>query len=66
MITAAKRLITSRDIRDGTIKTKDLSAQARRQLRGSAGAKGQPGAAGAAGAPGPRGRPRERRRERDA
>lgn len=63
--TAAK-LITSRDIKDGTIAPRDLSKQLRSQLgaagtagpRGAAGEKGAPGSAGApgtAGAPGPEG-----------
>jgi hypothetical protein len=52
VITAAKKLVTSRDIRDGTIKTVDLSPKARRQLRGIEGAKGRQGEPGVAGAPG--------------
>jgi hypothetical protein len=58
VITAAKKLVTSRDIRDGTIKTKDLARATRRQLRGSAGpagAKGDPGGTGPAGPGGPAG-----------
>ena len=57
MITAAKKLVTSRDIRDGTIKTKDLSRRARAQLRGAKGTAGARGATGSQGAPGLKGTP---------
>lgn len=52
--TAAK-LITSADIRNGTIKTADLSASAKRALKGQRGPAGPQGAPGAAGAAGPQG-----------
>lgn len=48
----AARLITSKDIKNGTIKTADLSAAAKRALKGQ---KGNTGAQGAQGAPGPQG-----------
>ena len=55
--TAAK-LITSKDIKNGTIKLADLSAGAKKSLkgrRGPAGPAGMPGAPGAPGARGPAG-----------
>lgn len=57
--TAAK-LVSGKDIRDGTITSKDLSKSLRAQLKlagkpGPAGAPGTPGAAGAQGATGPAG-----------
>ena len=54
----AASLITSADIKNGTIKTADLSASAKRALKGKAGARGPAGpqgAPGTAGAPGPAG-----------
>jgi hypothetical protein len=45
----AATLITSKQIKDGTIQTRDLSKQARTSLKGSAGAIGASGAPGAAG-----------------
>lgn len=48
----AASLITSADIKNGTIKTIDLSAGAKRALKGKAGARGPAGSQGAAGAPG--------------
>ena len=45
----AARLITSRDIRNGTIKTVDLSAKAKRSLRGQVGPEGPVGPQGPAG-----------------
>jgi len=61
VVSAAKKLVTSKDIKNGTIKAGDLSKKARRQLSGRtgaagpAGAPGPVGAAGAAGPAGPRG-----------
>ena len=57
--TAAK-LVSGKDIRDGTITSKDLSKSLRAQLKlagkpGPAGAPGTPGAAGAQGPAGPAG-----------
>ena len=54
----AASLITSADIKNGTIKTADLSASAKRALKGKAGARGPAGpqgAPGTAGTPGPAG-----------
>ena len=54
----AASLITSADIKNGTIKTADLSSAAKRALKGKRGARGPQGAAGApgsAGMPGPAG-----------
>jgi hypothetical protein len=51
----AVALITSANIKDGTIQTVDLSAKAKRALKGSRGPAGARGAAGAAGATGPAG-----------
>jgi hypothetical protein len=60
----AATVITSRQIKDGTIQLKDISRKARAQLKGKvgpqgllgpAGRPGAPGPAGAAGAPGPPG-----------
>jgi hypothetical protein len=62
--TAATLVVTSKTIKNGTIQTVDISAKAKRALKGNrglrgrqgpAGAQGAPGAAGAAGAPGPPG-----------
>jgi hypothetical protein len=53
---AAKRLITSSDIKNGTIKAADLSRGAKSALKGQRGApgpQGLPGPAGAQGPPGP-------------
>lgn len=55
---AAKRLVTGKEIKDGSIQARDLSARARRALRGKRGPVGSAGAAGAvgpAGATGPAG-----------
>lgn len=58
---AAGTLVTSKQIKDKTIKIKDISPKARAKLRGKKGPVGQPGptgatgAGGAAGAQGPRG-----------
>jgi len=54
----AASLITSADIKNGTIKSADLSASAKRALKGKAGARGPAGpqgAPGTAGTPGPAG-----------
>jgi hypothetical protein len=51
----AARLITGKQIKDGSIGLKDLSASARAKLRGVRGPAGPPGPAGAAGATGARG-----------
>jgi Collagen triple helix repeat (20 copies) len=56
--TAATIVITSKNIKNGTIQTVDLSAKAKRALkgnRGPRGAAGPVGATGAQGAPGPQG-----------
>jgi hypothetical protein len=49
--------ITSKQIKDGTIQTKDISKKARTQLKGNRGPAGPQGPAGAAGAPGAKGDP---------
>jgi hypothetical protein len=55
---AAKRLITGKDVKDGSLGVRDLSAAARKSLRGNSGpagangANGLPGANGANGLPG--------------
>lgn len=57
---AAGKLITSKQIKDGTIQTKDMSAAARSALQGQqgpAGDTGPAGPAGATGATGPQGVP---------
>jgi hypothetical protein len=48
----AASLITSKQIKDGTIQLRDLSKSARAGLEGARGPQGAPGPAGAAGAPG--------------
>ena len=64
--TATTLVVTSKNIRNGTIQTVDISAKAKRALRGNRGPRGSvgirgprglPGLAGPAGAPGPRGPP---------
>lgn len=55
---AAGKLITSKQIKDGTIQTKDISPTARNALKGQTGPAGPPGPAGAQGPqgePGPAG-----------
>jgi len=57
---AATRLISGKDIRDGSVSTKDLSKAVRAQLKkagipGPAGRAGDPGPKGDTGAPGPKG-----------
>lgn len=54
--TAAK-LITGKNIKDGSIEVKDLSSKARKALTGATGPAGAGGPAGAAGAQGPAGSP---------
>ena len=51
----AASLITSAQIKDGTIQTKDISKKTLKALKGKQGARGATGAAGAAGAAGPAG-----------
>ena len=51
----AARLITSRDIRNGTIKLVDMSPAARTQLQGPRGPRGVAGPVGVAGPAGPQG-----------
>jgi hypothetical protein len=55
--TAATLVITSKNIKDGTIQTVDMSAKAKRALRGKRGPRGYDGAPGVDGAPGPAGAP---------
>jgi len=52
---AVSKLITGKDIKDGSIGLVDLSAKAKEALRGQAGAQGPIGAQGPAGSPGPAG-----------
>ncbi|MEP6977597.1 MAG: hypothetical protein ABI948_06045 [Thermoleophilia bacterium] len=52
---AITKLITGKQIKDGSIGLVDLSATAKTSLRGQQGQPGQPGPQGAAGAPGPAG-----------
>jgi hypothetical protein len=54
---AAKRLITGKDIKNGSITTVDLSKRTVAQLKGAKGAKGAKGDTGAAGAKGETGAP---------
>ena len=51
----AASLITSKDIKNGTIKTADLSSAAKRALKGKAGPRGSAGPQGATGPAGPAG-----------
>jgi hypothetical protein len=53
--TAATIVVTSKNIKNGTIQTVDLSAQAKRALKGNRGPRGLTGATGATGATGPQG-----------
>ena len=58
--TAATIIVTSKNIKDGTIQTVDISAKTKLALKGNRGPRGFQGAAGtagAAGAPGPPGPP---------
>jgi hypothetical protein len=48
-------VVTSKNIKNGTIQTVDLSAKARKALKGKAGARGPTGARGPAGQQGPAG-----------
>jgi hypothetical protein len=52
---AAAKVITSKDIRNGTIKTVDLSSNAKRALKGNTGRQGPQGPQGPQGAQGPQG-----------
>jgi len=52
---AATRLLTGKDIKDGTIGTRDLSSAARKALQGSTGPRGRDGAPGVAGSNGSNG-----------
>jgi uncharacterized RmlC-like cupin family protein len=56
-VSAAAKLITGKNIKNGSIETKDLSASARKSLHGDAGRDGRDGQAGQAGAPGAQGAP---------
>ena len=51
----AASLITGKQIKDGTIQLKDLSASAKKALRGTPGPRGPQGETGAQGQPGPQG-----------
>jgi hypothetical protein len=51
--TAATIVVTSKNIKNGTIQTVDISAKAKRALKGNRGPRGLTGARGPAGAPGP-------------
>jgi hypothetical protein len=53
--TAATIVVTSKNIKNGTIQTVDISAKAKRALRGNRGPRGFPGLAGPEGSPGPAG-----------
>jgi hypothetical protein len=53
--TAATIVVTSKNIKNGTIQTVDLSAKAQRALKGARGARGAAGARGPAGAQGAQG-----------
>ena len=48
-------VVTSKNIKNGTIQTIDLSAKAKRALKGNLGPRGPAGAPGAQGQPGPQG-----------
>jgi hypothetical protein len=50
--TAATIVVTSKNIKNGTIQTVDISAKAKRALKGNRGPRGRQGPAGAQGAPG--------------
>jgi hypothetical protein len=53
--TAATIIVTSKNIKNGTIQTVDISAKAQRSLRGNRGQRGLSGPAGVAGPAGPAG-----------
>jgi hypothetical protein len=55
--TAATIVVTSKNIKNGTIKTIDISASAKRALKGARGARGPRGFAGARGSQGVQGPP---------
>jgi hypothetical protein len=54
---AAKRLVTGKQVKDGSLSEKDLSRRARARLKGTQGPAGPAGAAGSAGERGPAGTP---------
>ncbi len=53
--TAATIVVTSKNIKNGTIQTADLSAAAKRALKGNRGQRGFPGVRGSQGVQGPQG-----------
>jgi hypothetical protein len=53
--TAATIVVTSKNIKNGTIQTVDISAKAKRALKGNGGPRGFPGATGPVGPTGPQG-----------
>jgi Collagen triple helix repeat (20 copies) len=53
--TAATIIVTSKNIKDGTVQTVDISAKAKRALKGNRGPRGLPGANGLTGPTGPQG-----------
>lgn len=53
--TAATIVVTSKNIKNGTIQTVDISVQAQRALKGNRGVRGSVGARGPSGPPGPQG-----------
>ena len=55
--TAATIVVTSKNIKNGTIQTVDISAKAKRALKGNRGPRGLRGAQGAQGVPGSQGAP---------
>src|SRR6478609_11756908 len=52
---SARKLVTGKQVKDGSLEAKDLSKKARVALRGKVGPRGATGAPGAAGAAGPQG-----------
>jgi Collagen triple helix repeat (20 copies) len=54
-VSSVQRLITSAQIKNGTIQTVDISARAKRALKGNRGPRGFPGARGGTGATGTQG-----------
>lgn len=53
--TAATIVVTSKNIKNGTIQTVDISAKAQRALKGNRGVRGSAGVRGRSGPPGPQG-----------
>jgi hypothetical protein len=53
----ARKLVTGKQIKDGSVQAKDLSKKARASLKGQTGAQGLPGTPGEQGAQGPQGVP---------